>query len=357
MTRCLAVLAFMLSTYGIARAQWEMQESHSTSGLRGIHSVNGRIAWASGTEGTILRTENGGSTWQKCPTPTGAEKLDFRAVWAWDADNALVMSSGPGDQSRLFTTSDACSHWTEERRNSEKDGFWDALVFQTWDFGLIGDEKTGVLIGDPVRGRFYTEVMPSGHGWFLDADSCTARTNEAAFAASNSSVFVFGPRRYIVGTGGKGGPRILLSPALAFGENATNCLGASVPLASGSDSSGVFSLAFRDMKHGIAVGGDYKKPDDPSGTAAWTADGGRTWTAASKPPHGYRSAVAWFSDVNAWIAVGTNGSDISSDDGKTWQPLDNGNWNALSSPFVVGPNGRVGRLRGGPAHSTSSIPQ
>jgi hypothetical protein len=42
--------------------------------------------------------------------------------------------------------------------------------------------------------------------------------------------------------------------------------------------------------------------------------------------------------------VGTNGSDISRDDGKTWQPLDDGNWNALSLPFVVGPDGRIARL-------------
>jgi hypothetical protein len=59
----------------------------------------------------------------------------------------------------------------------------------------------------------------------------------------------------------------------------------------------------------------------------------------------YRSAVHWYdATTKAWITVGTNGSDISRDDGKTWQPLDNGNWNALSLPFVVGPNGRIARL-------------
>ncbi len=118
----------------------------------------------------------------------------------------------------------------------------------------------------------------------------------------------------------------------------------SVPLASGNDSSGVFSLAFRDQHHGIAVGGDYKKPNESNGTAAYTTDGGKTWTAATKPPHGYRSAVAWDAADKAWIAVGTNGSDVSYDDGKTWQPLDNGNWNALSLPWVVGPEGRIAKL-------------
>lgn len=117
-----------------------------------------------------------------------------------------------------------------------------------------------------------------------------------------------------------------------------------MPLASGTDSSGVFSIAFRDKKHGIAVGGDYRKTEDPAGSAAWTSDGGRHWTAAAKLPHGFRSAVVWLADAKVWVAAGPNGSDVSRDDGKTWQPLDNGNWNALSLPFAVGPKGRIGRL-------------
>jgi len=78
-------------------------------------------------------------------------------------------------------------------------------------------------------------------------------------------------------------------------------------------------------------------------SAAFT---GRTnrFQVAQTPPHGFRSAVQWNESLKAWITVGTDGSDISRDDGKTWQPLDNGNRNALSLPFVVGPNGRIGRL-------------
>jgi photosystem II stability/assembly factor-like uncharacterized protein len=350
MNQCLVLAAFTLSAFGAASGQWEIQESHTTANLRGIHAVDSSVAWASGASGTILRTLNGGLRWEKCATPLGAEQLDFRGVWAWDENNAMVVSAGPGELSRIYKTTDGCAHWTEQIRNSEKDGFWDVLVFQplafqTRGFGARRGQKTGVLMGDPVHGRFDTRVMTPGRGWLIDDASCESRADESAFAASNSSVFVFGSRRYIIGTGGKGGPRILLSPLLASGDGARGCLEASVPLASGNDSSGVFSLAFRDRKHGMAVGGDFKKPNDSSGTAARTSDGGRHWIGAAIPPHGYRSAVAWYPEAKAWIAAGTDGSDISRDGGQTWQSLDDGNWNALSLPYVVGPGGRIGKLR------------
>ena len=111
----------------------------------------------------------------------------------------------------------------------------------------------------------------------------------------------------------------------------------------------------------VVVGGDYKKPDDPTGTAAFTTDGGKTWTAATTPPHGYRSSVTYDTPTKTWITVGPNGTDISTDDGRNWRALkpnpknptspdkipEDENWNALSLPFVVGPHGRIGILRDG----------
>ena len=342
-----AVSCSLLGGQETTSGPWVMQASGTTAGLRGIHAVGGGVAWASGTDGTVLRTEDGGYLWQRCAVPPAAEKLDFRGIWAWDENTAMAMSSGPGDLSRIYKTTDGCARWKLLNTNTDKDGFWDAMVFQDGDSGMLGDERTGVIIGDPVDGRFATEAMILDHGWFIDDSSCTARPSEAAFAASNSSVFVFGSRRYLIGTGGKSGSRVLISPLLTYRTFSKPCVEVQTPIESGSDSSGIFSLAFRDGQHGMAVGGDYTKPNDSAGTAAWTADGGEHWTAAAKPPHGYRSAVAWDSDKKAWIAAGTNGSDISYDDGKTWAPLDDDNWNALSLPWVVGPRGRIAKLDSG----------
>src|SRR6202167_4289766 len=122
---------------------WELEDSGSTAGLRGIHAVGGGVVWASGTGGTILRSEDTGYLWQQCATPPGASKLDFRGIWAWDARSALALSSGPGDQSRLYETADGCSTWKLLLTNTDSAGFWDGILFL--------DRQRGVLYGDPTQ--------------------------------------------------------------------------------------------------------------------------------------------------------------------------------------------------------------
>ncbi len=358
MKRTLYVVVFALLAAISGAAQWQMQESKTQAGLRGIHAVSERVAWASGSHGTVLRTTDGGRHWQPCAVPEGAAELDFRAVWAWSEREAEIMSAGPGELSRRYKTTDGCATWKETGRNTDKEGFWDAMVYQSGDYGFaIGDAHTAVMIGDPVNGRFETEVMLLGNGWFVDGKACPSQPGESAFAASNSSVFVFGSRRFVMVTGGKSGARAMLSPLLWAQDSSEECLAVTLPMAGGADSAGAFSVYFRDLNHGVTVGGDYQKPEESKGTAAYTSDGGRHWTASIAPPHGYRSGVAYDAAAKRWIAVGTNGTDVSSDDGKTWHALDSGNWNAIALPFVVGPKGRIGRMNPGTAASNTNAKQ
>ena len=59
----------------------------------------------------------------------------------------------------------------------------------------------------------------------------------------------------------------------------------------GVESAGIFSIAFCDEKHGVIVGGDYRKPDATRATTAVTDDGGKTWKLVDKRLP-YRSGVA-----------------------------------------------------------------
>ena len=249
------------------------------------------------------------------------------------------MSSGAGESSRVYRTTDACASWTEIARNQRKDGFWDTLI--------VPDDHVAYVIGDPLDGEFDIEMLPPGlsKGSIHRLSGCKALQGEGAFAASNSSALATSRRdgAILIATGGASGARVLF-----WHGGAGTCKTVSVQLGLASESAGIFSLGASDADHLIAVGGDYKRPEAPNRTAAWSSDGGQHWIASSKPPHGYRSAVAWSATLRVWMAVGTNGSDVSRDDGKTWQKLDDGNWNAISGPFVVGPGGRIARIEAVP---------
>jgi photosystem II stability/assembly factor-like uncharacterized protein len=338
-------------------AQWQLQTSNTTADLRGIHNVGNGVAWASGTNGTVLRTEDGGYVWQTCAIPPGAEKLDFRGIQAFDANTAIIMSSGKGDLSRLYKTTDGCHTWKLVFTNPDQDGFWDCV----W----IHPTGYGILLGDPVRGHFAVfETTNGGVSWARDKDKgLDVKVKPiAAFAASNSLFYQTssGYARAFV-TGGSDGAFLFE----AFTSHRWSRI--SIPIGSNTESSGAFSLGVRytlpkcfDCEHGsdtflVAVGGDYAKPDDSAGTAAFSTDGGYHWLAAQTPPHGYRSSVAYDATTKTWITVGPNGTDISTDDGRNWRaihpsaalhepPDADRNWNALSLPFVAGPKGRIGKL-------------
>jgi photosystem II stability/assembly factor-like uncharacterized protein len=341
MRRPFLLLGLLTVTYGSTYAQWTIENSTTTADLRGIDNVGGGIAWASGTNGTVVRTEDGGYLWQPCTIPPGAEHLDFRGIQAFDANTALVLSSGKGDLSRLYKTTDGCQTWKLLFTNPDKDGFWDAMLLNRHD-------KDGELLGDPVNGRFSLwETEDRGDTWTRSqATGLEASENEGAFAASNSSLFLDEASADGFVTGGKAG--------ILFRENAS-FRSRTLPLRNGSQSAGGFSVYPREWCCWVVVGGDYLKPDDSQGTGAFTKNGGVTWHASQTPPHGFRSAVAYDNATKTWITVGPNGTDISTDDGRKWRALHpnpalrespdaDRNWNALSLPFVVGPHGRIGKL-------------
>ena len=74
---------------------FEKFETNTKASLRGLFVVNEKTIWASGTEGTVLLSTDGGENWQFISVP-GEEENDFRSIHAWDENRALVIGiNGP----------------------------------------------------------------------------------------------------------------------------------------------------------------------------------------------------------------------------------------------------------------------
>lgn len=300
--------------------QWTTQSSGVTARLRGVSAVNERVAWASGSGSTVLRTTDGGTTWQKLKVTDDA--LDFRDVDAIDETTAYVLSIGNGPASRIYKTTDAGATWTLQFKNEDPKAFLDAMSF--WD------AEHGLVFGDSIDDKF--DILTTSNGgknWTrLATEKLPAALNgEGAFAASGTNIAVFGKNHAWIGTGAGAKARVLRTT-----DRGRTWQVADTPLAAGQ-STGIFSIAFRDTKHGVIVGGDYTKEREAVNNLAFTTDGGVTWTLAQGLT-GFRSVVAYVPGTKTIVAIGPAGSDYSMDDGKTWKPIEGPGFDTFS--FVRG---------------------
>ena len=321
----LIIVAILL----LVTPQWTSQSSRTMARLRGVSAVNDQVAWVSGADSTVLRTEDGGTTWKKLTVTS--DRLDFRDIDAIDVRTAYLLAIGNGEASRIYKTTDAGLTWTLQFKNTEPQAFYDAMSF--WD------ANHGIVIGDSIAGKFCILITDNaGRTWNrVPAESLPAALEgEGAFAASGTNIAVWGRSHAWVATGGAAKSRVLRTS-----DRGRSWQIADVPSKAGS-SAGIFSIAFRDARHGVVVGGDYTKEGEATDNMAITRDGGVTWSL-QKGLSGYRSVVAFVpgggSGKKILFAIGPSGTDYSNDDGTTWQRLDGPGFDTLS--FVPTPTSNV----------------
>lgn len=289
---------------------WTVQPAGTRASLRGVSVVDERTAWASGSQGTVLRTLDGGSTWTILPVP-GEEATDFRDIEAFGPDDAVVM--GIGRPAKIFRTTDGGKTWARTFADDSPGIFLDGLAFF--------DRTNGLAVGDPMDGRFLVLATTDGGATWssLPPDSRPAALDgEAAFAASGTSLAVLNDGLVWLATGGVAA-RVWRSE-----DRGRHWEPVASGLLEGAASAGGFSVAFRDARTGIAVGGDYKAEAAAVGNASVSADGGRTWRPVQdRRPGGFREAVAFIPGTRPPVAltVGPSGSDYSLDLGHSWTPI------------------------------------
>jgi photosystem II stability/assembly factor-like uncharacterized protein len=317
------------------RPELELLTSGTNTSLRGLSVVNDNVVWVSGSKGTVGKSNNGGKTW-KWMQVKGFETKDFRDIEAFDGATAVIMAVDT--PAYILKTNDGGDTWKVVYENKTPGMFLDAMEF--WN------EQAGIVIGDPINGRFFiARSFDGGASWKdLPFDQRPlADSGEACFAASGTNIRVLDRDEAVFITGGLKSRLFTKTGAVVL------------PIIQGKESTGANSIAVWDhlrMKGGkrmIVVGGDFAADSSRVKNCFYTNDGGKTWKEPNTPPHGYRSCVEYFSKSDVF-SCGLNGIDYSSDGGKNWRWISKTGFHVVrraklgAAIYLAGGNGRVGKI-------------
>jgi len=303
--RYLVLTLLCLTSSMLFAQEFQLSKSitNNTASFRGLSVVDNHVAWLSGNQGWVGNTGNGGEFWSFNQV-NGLEKTDFRSLYAFDAQRAVIANAG--SPAHILITNDGGKTWNTVYTNSHKDAFFDGIDF--WN------EKEGIIYGDPIDGKMLLlRTSDGGLTWKEIKNAPVLEKGEASFAASGTGIRCIGKNQIMISTGGVVS-RIWISKDK--GEHWTNL---STPVIQGESTTGIFSLA-QNNKALIIVGGDYLKESVAIKHNFYSLDGGKKWLTPATPTRGYRECVEPIT-TKIVLATGPSGSDISYDNGITWNAL------------------------------------
>lgn len=327
-------ISTIISSYAqdkeVQNVRFEPLPVDTKASFRGLFAVNDSVVWAAGSEGTVIKTVDGGESWDIFHIPD-ADSVEFRDIHAFSDQKAYALTAG--QPARIYATTDGGSTWVIQYENKNPQAFFDGFDF--WN------ENEGIAMSDPVDGKILIIYNKNGKDWQAvnGSQALIAQPNEGSYAASGTTVVVGKNGVARIAVSGTNGSRVLYTED--FGNNWKSIPN---PVHSELKYAGIYSMAFRD-DIGIAVGGSFAYPDSTLNHAAISRDGGKSWELLA--PHstgGYRSCVAWLPFTkSSWFTVSRAGGEFTNDNGQTWTAYDPEN---TYYSFSIASNGTVGYASG-----------
>ena len=305
--------------------------------IRAIQPLDENKVWFAADKGKVGLID--GDTPKLAIIKYGDSLLHFRSI-ATTKEAVFVLSIGnPAVLYKIgFNGSEATN--IEEVYNEKGDNvFYDSMKF--WN------ENEGIAIGDPVENCMSIIITRDG-GNTWEKLSCEnlpkVERGEAAFAASNSNIAIFGDNAWVA-TGGR------KSRVMHTADKGKTWTVYDTPIVQGKAMTGIFSIDFLDENNGIIFGGNWEDKPFNEGNKAITKNGGKTWKliANGKKP-GYCSSAKYVPGTQGQgiVAVSSLGIFYSGDGGKNWKELSKEGFFAIefaneSIAFASG-NNRISKL-------------
>jgi photosystem II stability/assembly factor-like uncharacterized protein len=315
------LLCFSLSAQ--AQKRWTRQSSGTLAWLHAVFFLDQNRGWVAGSKGVLLKTIDGGKTWQARPKPTDDV---LRDVYFADARNGVLVCETnvyelkTKDQPRtyLMTTSDGGETWQRLTiREADMDARLVRAVFSPagrgWVFGEAGTLFTTLDGQNWKRQQLPTRhlllggaLVDNDRGWLVGAGSTILQTSDGGetwHAANlsmaqgvrfNATSFVDNRLGWTVGGGGR----------IFFTANG----GRTFQSQNSGVNADLLDVKFVSAAEGWAAGAD--------GIIVHTFDGGLHWTTESSGTNHPLERICFTDRDHGW-AVGFGGAIIAYDRGVT----------------------------------------
>jgi photosystem II stability/assembly factor-like uncharacterized protein len=251
----------------------------------------------------LLRTINGGTTWQVLPIPESAGRYTFD-IQAIDATTAWItvqkQSSALGHD--VYKTTDGGVTWTSK--------------FNTYAASLFvrfSDAQNGFI----WNRHAFAKTTNGGEAWNpVTVTGWLNNTEGFVSAGITNQCITIGDTIM----GGTNASRICMSPDKGttwkfFDLRPVSFFGTQVA---------ILSLAFKDARNGIALGWNV---NNYTTYLAMTSDGGTTWAQIANYPFTYGSAIEYIRGTNnAYLVTDTDGlTAYTTNAGQSWVKIDSTN--------------------------------
>ena len=174
--------------------EWQPADTKTDASFRGLSVVDDAVAWVSGSKGWVGKTVNGGKdwTWQQVK---GFEQCDFRSLYAFNAMEAIIAHAGT--PAYVLRTEDGGITWQKVYENRDTAAFIDGVDF--------ADRQNGMIYGDPIDSRMLLlNTHDGGRTWTeLPMNQRPLMSKgEASFAASGTCIKYVNKKKLVIATGG-----------------------------------------------------------------------------------------------------------------------------------------------------------